>query len=77
MPSKRRQANTRSRNKPLEVEYVTATELEEKLRLYCECYGDTPENIYRVTNKTEISGMIMEFSEHTHDLIKQYAFLKH
>lgn len=65
------------RNKPPEVEYVKDTESVEHLRLYRERYGDISENVYRITNETEISGMVMEFSEHTRDFIKQYAFLKH
>ncbi|MFB5095278.1 DUF3102 domain-containing protein [Bacillus cereus] len=68
---------TEERNKPPEVEYVKDTESEEQLRLYRERYGDISENVYRITNETEISGMVMEFSEHTRDFIKQYAFLKH
>ncbi|WP_240522294.1 DUF3102 domain-containing protein [Bacillus thuringiensis] len=65
------------RNKPSEVEYVKDTESEERLRLYRERYEDISENVYRITNETEISGMVMEFSECTRDFIKQYAFLKH
>jgi hypothetical protein len=68
---------TEERNKPPEVKYVKDAESEEQLRLYRERYGDISENVYRITNETEISGMVMEFSEHTRDLIKQYAFLKH
>ncbi|MFD5259424.1 DUF3102 domain-containing protein [Bacillus wiedmannii] len=68
---------TEERNKPPGVEYVKDTESEEQLRLYRERYGDISENVYRITNETEISGMVMEFSEHTRDFIKQYAFLKH
>ncbi|MGQ8811929.1 DUF3102 domain-containing protein [Bacillus sp. TSA_128.2] len=68
---------TEERNKQPEVEYAKDTESEEQLRLYRERYGDISENVYRITNETEISGMVMEFSEHTRDLIKQYAFLKH
>ncbi|TKA07940.1 DUF3102 domain-containing protein [Bacillus thuringiensis] len=68
---------TEERNKQPEVEYVKDTESEEQLRLYRERYGDISENVYRITNETEISGMVMEFSEHTRDFIKQYAFLKH
>lgn len=68
---------TEERNKPPEVEYVKDNESEEQLRLYRERYGDISENVYRITNETEISGMVMEFSEHTRDFIKQYAFLKH
>ncbi|MGG3446312.1 DUF3102 domain-containing protein [Bacillus nitratireducens] len=68
---------TEERNKPPEVEYVKDTESEEQLRLYRERFGDIFENVYRITNETEISGMVMEFSEHTRDFIKQYAFLKH
>ncbi|OJD51666.1 hypothetical protein BAU22_06630 [Bacillus sp. 4048] len=61
---------TEERNKPPEVEYVKDTESEERLRLYRERYGDISENVYRITNETEISGMVMEFSEHTRDFIK-------
>lgn len=68
---------TDERNKLPEVEYVKDTESEEQLHLYRERYGDISENVYRITNETEISGMVMEFSEHTRDFIKQYAFLKH
>lgn len=68
---------TEERNKLPEVEYVKDTESEEQLRLYWERYGDISENVYRITNETEISGMVMEFSEHTRKFIKQYAFLKH
>ncbi|PFK48633.1 hypothetical protein COJ14_25360 [Bacillus cereus] len=68
---------TEERNKTPEVQYVKDTESEEQLRLYRERYGDISENVYRITNETEISGMVMEFSEHTRDFIKQYAFLKH
>lgn len=68
---------TEERNKSPEVEYVKDTESEEQLRLYRERYGDISENVYRIMNETEISGMVMEFSEHTRDFIKQYAFLKH
>ncbi|MDI6678891.1 hypothetical protein QMA02_24105 [Bacillus wiedmannii] len=68
---------TEERNKQPEVEYVKDNESVEQLRLYRERYGDISENVYRITNETEISGMVMEFSEHTRDFIKQYAFLKH
>ncbi|OUB32211.1 hypothetical protein BK739_07195 [Bacillus thuringiensis serovar pirenaica] len=68
---------TEERNKAPEVQYVKDTESEEQLRLYRERYGDISENVYRITNETEISGRVMEFSEHTRDFIKQYAFLKH
>ncbi|MDA2617905.1 hypothetical protein PDQ07_08255 [Bacillus cereus] len=68
---------TEERNKPSEVQYVKDTESEKQLRLYRERYGDISENVYRITNETEISGMVMAFSEQTRDLIKQYAFLKH
>ncbi|AWC29121.1 hypothetical protein [Bacillus cytotoxicus] len=68
---------TEERNKTPEVQYVKDTESEEQLRLYRERYGEISENVYRITNETEISGMVMEFSEHTRDFIKQYAFLKH
>ncbi|PEP48927.1 hypothetical protein CN557_26975 [Bacillus wiedmannii] len=59
------------------MKYVKDTESEKQLRLYRERYGDISENVYQITNETEISGMVMEFSEHTRDFIKQWAFLKH
>ncbi|HHT7153717.1 hypothetical protein BK718_01265 [Bacillus thuringiensis serovar andalousiensis] len=68
---------TEESNKTPEVQYVKDTESEEQLRLYRERYGDISENVYRITNETEISGRVMEFSEHTRDFIKQYAFLRH
>lgn len=68
---------TEERNKPPEVEYVKDTESEKQLSLYRERYGGICENVYRITNETEISGMVMEFSEYTRKFIKQYAFLKH
>ncbi|HFK1514777.1 TPA: hypothetical protein ACGXMA_000561 [Bacillus cereus] len=45
--------------------------------MYRERYEDISENVYRITNETEISGMVMEFPECTRDFIKRYAFLKH
>ncbi|WP_088293992.1 hypothetical protein [Bacillus mycoides] len=87
LEKERRQANedkqilgqllTEERNKQTEVQYVKDAESEGQLRLYSERYGDISENVYRITNETEISGIVMEFSEHTRDLIKQYIFLKH
>ncbi|MEG7831732.1 DUF3102 domain-containing protein [Bacillus bombysepticus] len=68
---------TEERNRLPKVKYVKDTESEEQLRLYRERYGDISENVYRITNETEISGMVMEFSEHTRNFIKQYVFLKH
>ncbi|WP_305455498.1 hypothetical protein [Bacillus mycoides] len=65
---------TEERNKQTEVQYVKDAESEEQLRLYSERYGDISENVYRITNETEISGMVMEFLEHTRDLIKQYIY---
>lgn len=68
---------TEERNKQSEVEYVIDPQLKEQLRLYRERYGGISEDVYRITDETEISGMVMEFSEHTRDFTKQYACLKH
>ncbi|PFJ84003.1 hypothetical protein COJ11_32315 [Bacillus cereus] len=68
---------TEERNKQSEVEYVIDPQLKEQLRLYRERYGGISEDVYRITDKTEISGMVMEFSEYTREFIKQYAFIKH
>lgn len=64
-------------NKQSEVEYVIDPQLKEQLRLYRERYGGISEDVYRITDETEISGMVMEFSEYIREFIKQYAFIKH
>ncbi|MGF9872883.1 hypothetical protein ABEX28_09045 [Bacillus tropicus] len=64
-------------NKQSEVEYVIDPQLKEQLRLYRERYGGISEDVYRITDETEISGMVMEFSEYIREFIKQYAFIKY